>query len=248
MSETRAPRIHPALLVEGLGHAYGGHPSLDDIGFVVQPGGFTSLLGLNGAGKTTLISCLARLAGPWRGRVQICGVDPVVWPARAMARIGVVFQEPTLDLDMTIARNLRYHAALHGLSRRRAETRIAADLASHGLARYADRKVRGLSFGIRRRAEVARALLHRPSLVLMDEAASGLDVPSRKALGINLRRRCRREGLAVLWATHADDEVRVSDGLVVLHEGRQLAAGKVGDVIEQTGRGSLRAAFSALTS
>ncbi len=248
MNEKRAPRINPALLVEGLGHAYGGHPSLDDIGFVVQPGGFTALLGLNGAGKTTLISCLIRLAGPWRGRVRICGVDPIVWPARAMAKIGVVFQEPTLDLDMTMAQNLGHHAALHGLSRAFAKARVEADLVSHGLARYADRKVRDLSFGIRRRAEVARALLHRPSLVMMDEATAGLDVPSRRALGNNLRRMCRHDGLAVLWATHAVDEVHVSHRLVVLHEGRQLATGKVGDVIKRTGRGSLRAAFSALTS
>ena len=142
--------------------------------------------------------------------------------------MGVVFQQPTLDLDLTVAQNLRYFAGLHG-SARDAERRIAVELERLDLSERRGDKVRRLS-GYRRRVEVARALLHRPALLLLDEPTVGLDVPTRRSLVEHVHALARDDGIAVLWATHLIDEIAPDDEVIVLHRGRIRAAGSVGDV------------------
>ncbi len=217
------------------------------VSFTLHPGAFTVLLGLNGAGKTTLFSLATHLYDHRSGAIRIFGAEIKERPSDALARIGVVFQQPTLDLDLTVAQNLHYHAALHGMSRRLAGERILREVERVGLSDRLPHKVRQLSGGQRRRVEIARALLHQPSLLLLDEPTVGLDIASRQFLLDHVRRLCREEGLAVLWATHLIDEVDAAGRVIVLHQGRILAQGVVGEVIATAGATSMRAAFDALT-
>lgn len=235
-----------ALSVERLSHAYGARQALNDVTFSIEPATFTVLLGLNGAGKSTLFSLVTRLYGTQRGAIRIFGHDVARVPGEALRLIGVVFQPRTLDLDLSVKQNLTYHAALHGIGAREARTRSDHVLARVGLADRADDKVRDLSGGQMRRTEIARALLHRPRLLLLDEATVGLDIKSRADLLDHVRGLVAEERVCVLWATHLIDEVAATDDVIVLHEGRLLAHGAVSRVVADTKTPDIRAAFAAL--
>ena len=241
------PHQAPALIVEDVAFAYGRRRALDGVSFTVPRGSFTALLGPNGAGKTTLFSLIMRLLELQRGRIAVCGLDVRRDGPRALAPLGIVFQDPTLDLDLTILQNLRYFARLRGLSR--AETRACIDreLARFGLAERAGDRVRDLSGGLRRRVEIARALLHGPELLLLDEPTVGLDVPSRKAI-VDHVHQLTEDGPAVLWATHLIDEVRPADCLVVLHRGKVRAHGPAEAAIKRLGASNLDEVFACLTA
>jgi ABC-2 type transport system ATP-binding protein len=237
-----------ALSIEGLGHAYGKRRVLHDVSFAVRPGEFAVLLGLNGAGKSTLFSLVTRLYAHRQGAIRVFGAEVDAEPAAALARMGIVFQQSTLDLDLSVEQNLRYHAALHGLPRATAEARIAAELDRVGIAERRRDRARALSGGQRRRVEIARALLHEPKLLLLDEPTVGLDVAARQFLLDHVRRLCRERGLAALWATHLIDEAGEESRVIVLHRGRVLAAGAARDVTADAGATSVRAAFDALVA
>ncbi|MGI6246518.1 MAG: ABC transporter ATP-binding protein [Pseudochelatococcus sp.] len=231
------------LRAEGLTHDWGGKRALHDVGFSVEPGRFCALLGPNGAGKSTLFGLLTRLFTPRAGRIVIDGRDLAREPLAALARIGVVFQQSTLDLDLTVRRNLLYFAALHGLAGREAEARVTAALERLGMAERAGERAGALNGGHRRRMEIARALIHRPSVLLLDEPTVGLDAASRRAITDHVHALARDGGLTVLWATHLVDEVAAGDRLVILHRGRILADGEAGEI----GGRDLTARFLALT-
>jgi ABC-2 type transport system ATP-binding protein len=236
-----------ALAVERLSHSFGRRKALDDVSFTVDPGSFTVLLGPNGAGKTTLFSLVTRLYNNCAGSICIYGYDVRRRPAEALARIGAIFQQRTLDLDLTVADNLRYHAALHGMSRRDARERIGTELTRAGLIERLNDRVRSLSGGQMRRVEIAGALLHRPRLLLLDEPTVGVDIASRQAIVDHVHRLCQEDRLGVLWATHLDDEVRAGDRVVILHQGRILAHGDVDEVTREVGVNTLREAYGKLT-
>jgi ABC-2 type transport system ATP-binding protein len=219
-----------ALAVTDLSHAFDGKSVLKDVSFEVETGSFTVLLGRNGAGKTTLISIATGLYSCQSGKVRILGHDLRTTPLLALSRLGVVFQSPTLDLDLSIIENLIYHAALHDLSRREARERALGAIERLGLKARARDKVRVLSGGMRRRIEIARALLHKPALLIVDEATAGLDVAARQNLLCSVRDLCRANELSVLWATHMLDEVEASDPVIVLHDGCILARGMTADL------------------
>jgi ABC-2 type transport system ATP-binding protein len=204
------------------------------------------LLGLNGAGKTTLFSLATRLYVQRDGIIRIFGMDIRERASECLQRIGVVFQQPTLDLDLSVEHNLFYHAALHGLSHRETAQRIAAEIERVGLADQRRDKVRRLSGGQRRRVEIARCLLHRPRLLLLDEPTVGLDIASRQFMLDHMRRLCREEGIAALWATHLIDEVGEGAKVVVLHKGEVRAVGAAAQLLGQTRTPSMRAAFESL--
>jgi ABC-2 type transport system ATP-binding protein len=241
------PARMPALSIEGVSHSYGQRCALDDVSFTVAPASFTALLGLNGAGKSTLFSLITRLFGTQAGRIGIFGHDIRAAPGEALRLLGVVFQPRTLDLDLSVMQNLLYHAALHGIARGEARGQGEEVLARLGLADRASSKVRDLSGGQMRRLEIARALLHRPRLLLLDEATVGLDVKARADILDHVRQLVTEQGIGVLWATHLLDEIRPGDNLVVLHQGRVLANGPVPRVIAEAGGHDIHAAFMRLT-
>jgi ABC-2 type transport system ATP-binding protein len=262
MTTTDAPAIEPtlpdassrsgaaersALSIDGVSHSYGARHALTDINFDVAPASFTALLGLNGAGKSTLFSLVTRLFGIQNGRISIFGHDIGLAPGEALRLLGVVFQPRTLDLDLSVTQNLLYHAALHGIARRDARLRSNEVLTRIGLADRAGSKVRDLSGGQMRRLEIARALLHRPRLLLLDEATVGLDVKARADILSHVRQLVTEQGIGVLWATHLFDEITPSDDLVVLHQGRVLAHGEVAHVIAAAGADNVNTAFMRLT-
>jgi ABC-2 type transport system ATP-binding protein len=242
-----APAPAVALAVEGVSYSYGTRQALADVTFSIAPATFAVLLGLNGAGKTTLFSLITRLYGTQRGQISILGHDVARTPGDALRLIGVVFQSRTLDLDLSVMQNLIYHAALHGIGRRAARRRASEMLDQIDLADRAQDKIRNLSGGQMRRVEIARALLHRPRLLVLDEPTVGLDVKSRADILAQMRRLVAREGTCVLWATHLIDEVSADDDVIVLHHGHVLARGPVARVVSDAGATDIRSAFARLT-
>jgi ABC-2 type transport system ATP-binding protein len=235
------------LRVRDLSYAYGKHKALDGISLELRPGRVTALLGPNGAGKTTFFSLITGLFDSRQGEIEIAGQPLRKARSRALAQIGIVFQAQTLDLDLTVEQNLRYFAALRGLARGEARQRITALLDEIGLAEKAGAKVRTLSGGQRRRVEVARALLDRPALLLLDEPSTGLDIATRRWLVGQIHRLAADDGITVLMATHLVDEVMPEDDLIVLNKGRIVANGKVDEVVRQQAAANLDEAFTRLT-
>ncbi|PAU75211.1 ABC transporter ATP-binding protein [Halomonas salipaludis] len=237
----------PALEVEGLSFSYSGKPVLQEVGLLLEAGQFTVLLGPNGAGKTTLFSLITRLYDRRVGSIRVGGFELRRDVVAAHARMGVVFQQPTLDLDLSVRQNLTYHAALHGMGPREARRRAEEQLQRVGLGEALKTRVRQLSGGQRRRVEIARGLLHRPRLLLLDEPTVGLDIAARRDLVERVHRLCVEEGVAVLWATHLIDEVYPEDRVVVLDAGRVRASGSVSEVLAASGATSIGEAFDTLT-
>jgi ABC-2 type transport system ATP-binding protein len=237
----------PAVTIDGVSHNYGARRALQDVSFSIAPATFAVLLGLNGAGKSTLFSLILRLYAVQRGRIQVFGHDIGRASSEALRMIGVVFQPRTLDLDLSVIQNLIYHAALHGIGKHESRARANDVLARVALSSRADDKVRTLSGGQVRRVEIARALLHRPRLLVLDEPTVGLDIKSRADILDYVRRLVTEDGVSVLWATHLIDEVSDEDEVIMLHEGRVLALGSVSRMLKAAGAKNIRAAFTRLT-
>ena len=235
------------LSVDQLSKNYGAHAALQDVSFALAPGQFCVLLGPNGAGKSTLFQLLTGVFVPNAGRITVAGFDLQRQTTQALARIGVVFQQQSLDLDLSAEHNLRFHADLHGMSRSLSRQRIAEAAEAMHMSADMGRPVRLLSGGTRRKVELMRALLHRPGLLLMDEATVGLDPKSRQDLLATVRQQVAERGLTVLWATHWVQEADAADRLLVLHRGKLLAQGDRAEVEAALGGESLEQGFIART-
>jgi ABC-2 type transport system ATP-binding protein len=236
------------LQVEDARKSYGSVKALDGVSLALGTGEFVALLGPNGAGKSTLFQLLTGLFVPDGGRIAIDGLDIRRHLVGALARLGVVFQQTTLDLDLTVAANLRFHARLHGLDHRRAAARIGEELERVGLAGEGDHLCRTLSGGNRRKVELARALVHEPKVLIMDEPTVGLDPASRRSLLEHVRTLCREREIGVLWATHLVDEAEAATRVLVLHRGRLVAEGRPAELVGKTGQATLANAFIELTA
>ncbi|MBT5192943.1 MAG: ATP-binding cassette domain-containing protein, partial [Rhodospirillaceae bacterium] len=232
------------LEVSGLSYEYAQGFALKDVALTIRAGEILMLLGPNGAGKTTLFSLITRLYDTRQGSVTVLGHELRRQPEQALAAMGVVFQQPTLDLDLTVMQNLLYHAALHGVPGRIARQRAAEELGRLDMAERGGEKVRRLNGGHRRRVEIARALLHRPRLLLLDEPTVGLDVPTRMAIVDHVHSLARDDGIAVLWATHLIDEIADDDKVVVLHQGTVRATGSTDEIVATAGGDDLLDAFT----
>lgn len=234
-----------ALSVDGVSHRFGAKMALEDVSLTVATGSFTTLLGVNGAGKTTLFNLITRLYGARVGEIQVCGHDLRRYPRQALAHMGTVFQSPSLDRALTVRQNLYYHGALHGLGPAATLAAGRAMLDRLGIADLLDRRVATLSGGQARRVEIARALLHRPTLLLCDEATVGLDVKARQDIVAYLHAETAAGRLGVLWATHLTEEVALDDPVVILHQGQVKARGYARMLAPD---GDLAAAFLTLTA
>jgi ABC-2 type transport system ATP-binding protein len=242
-----AAALPAALDVAGVTHFYGKRKALDNVSFTVAPGTFTVLLGLNGAGKSTLFSLITRLYVTRTGSIKIFGYDVARQSGEALRRLGVVFQARTLDLELSVTQNLIYHAALHGIGPIEAKRRMVDVLARAGLADRAKEKVRSLSGGYIRRVEIARAFLHHPQLLLLDEPTVGLDIKARADIIAQVRSLVATEGVGVLWTTHLIDEIAPTDSVVILHQGQVLEKGLASEILARTGAADMRAAFVKVT-
>src|ERR1700720_3588703 len=238
------PDKTPALEIDRVSHRYGARVALNDVALTVRPSSFTVLLGLNGAGKSTLFSLITRLFAIRSGRIRILGHDVVDEPAAALSKLGVVFQSRALDAAISVRQNLMYHAALHGIARKRADELIAQVLDRVAMADRSRDRVGNLSIGQMRRVEIARALLHQPRLLLLDEPTVGLDIKARADILDHVRGLSKVEGIGVLWATHLIDEAGAGGDVAVLRRGSVLAHGTVGEVIGRSGGADLRDAFN----
>lgn len=230
----------PAISVEKLSYSYGSRKVLQDLSLTVASGQCAVLLGPNGAGKTTLFSLMTRLLANQMGKISVAGGDG--------SRVGIVFQQSALDIDLTVRQNLSYYAGLHGLSRGETETRIAS-VAQHLTLqdRLAD-KVRDLNGGHRRRVEIARALMAEPAVLLLDEPTVGLDIPTRKSLVAMLHGLSADRKLTILWATHLIDEVWPTDHVLVLSHGKIAAEGSTAALLKSSRVKTFDEAYTALTA
>ena len=234
------------LKVDQISKSYGARKALDGVSLQVGEGEFVALLGPNGAGKTTLFQVLTGLFTADGGSAQIVGHDLAAAPLAALAQLGVVFQQPALDLDLSVVANLQFHADLHGIDRAEARGRIRHWLKRFGLDDRARDKARALSGGNRRKVELARALLTQPRLLLMDEATVGIDPASRAQILTDVKTLCA-QGLGVLWATHLIDEAEAADRVVVMANGRVRFDGSAQELIALNGHAGLADAFLHIT-
>ncbi len=234
------------LNVDAVSKSYGKVNALKALSLSVARGEFVALLGLNGAGKSTLFQLLSGLFVADSGKIQINEQDICANPIPCLAQLGIVFQQPTLDLSMSVRANLLFHGRLHGMGSL-LNQRITEELDRVGLLEQLHVNCGKLSGGNRRRVELARALLHRPSILLMDEATVGLDPASRRMLLDYVHQLCATQGLGVLWTTHLVEEAERADRVIILHQGRKLLEGAPSLLLTQTGEKTLAEAFLKLT-
>jgi ABC-2 type transport system ATP-binding protein len=211
--------------VENLTHRYGDRLALSNVGFEVKKGEIFGLLGPNGGGKSTLFRILSTMMVPTEGRASIAGCDVVRDPAGVRRRVGVVFQSQSLDRALTVDENLRAQGHLHGLKGADLRARMERVTERLGLADRRKDIVETLSGGLRRRVEIAKALLHEPQVLLMDEASTGLDPAARRDLSRNVESLRDKDGVTILLTTHILEEAGRCDRLALLHRGAIVAEG-----------------------
>lgn len=234
---------NPVLTVEQLAYYYGAKQALKDVSFSLSSGQYYALLGPNGAGKSTLFSILCQLLQAPQGSVNVNGINAAKHPRQVLKQIGMVFQQPTLDLDLSVEQNLAYHASLHGLPRALTKQRISEELARFAMSDRRKDKVRSLNGGHRRRVEIARALLHQPSILLLDEATVGLDQSTRDTINEHLRQLCSDSGITILSSTHLIDEVRPADELIVLIQGQMQLQQRSEEAMRELNLDSVQALY-----
>ncbi|MEE9333989.1 MAG: ATP-binding cassette domain-containing protein [Granulosicoccaceae bacterium] len=236
-----------SLSARNINFSFGRKAVLDNVQIDVPNGRFVALLGQNGAGKTTLFSIITGLYAAHGGEIRIGGHDLRKSTQAALGAIGVVFQRPTLDRDLTVRQNLRYFCNLHGISTAEAQERIDASLLSYNLSDLHQRKVTELSGGQQRRIELARSTLHDPNFLLLDEPTVGLDHANRMEFVSNVKALCKERNVGVLWATHLMDEVEDADYVYILHHGKIMFEGGSGNLLEEHGKRSIAELYSHLT-
>ncbi len=248
MTDTTAATTAQDLLnIEDVSKSYGTLEALRGVNLRIGRGELVGLLGPNGAGKSTLFQICSGLFAADKGKVELFGKTFREDPSFILSQLGVVFQSRSLDLDMSVRANLKFHGGMFGYFGRSLRLRIEAVAEMMDIRDLLDRTVRKLSGGNQRRIEIARALLSQPKLLLLDEPSAGLDATARLALVANLRGVVATKGMSILWATHLVDEVADADRIVLLIRGKVSCEGTPDEVIAQSGASDLTGAYVALT-
>jgi ABC-2 type transport system ATP-binding protein len=233
---------------DGLVKRFNGFIAVDGISFAVPEGVVFAFLGPNGAGKTTTIKMLTTVLPPSEGRLTIAGCDPVTQPLAVRRAFGIVFQDPSLDDELTAAENMALHGALYGVTRAERRERSEELVRFVGLWERRNEYVKRFSGGMKRRLEIARALLHRPRILFLDEPTSGLDPQTRNQIWEFIRNLCLEERVTVFFTTHYMEEAeRVADRIAVIDHGHIVAEGTPASLRAETGGRTLEDAFIALT-
>jgi ABC-2 type transport system ATP-binding protein len=235
-----APNSVPAIRVDAVSKRYGRTLALDAVSFEVRDKELFALLGPNGAGKTTLLHILCTILRPDSGVALIGGFDVVKQPLAARRRLGIVFQEPSLDDRLSVRENLDLHGLVFGVPRKLRRQRIEEMLTLVELTDWAERPVRALSSGMKRRLEIARALIHDSRILLLDEPTVGLDAQTRDRIWHYIRRLQAERSITVLVTTHYIEEVEACDRVCVIDHGKLLADGSPEALKRQYGQQLLR--------
>ncbi len=234
--------------VHELTKTFGAVTAVAGVTFDVEPGEIFAFLGPNGAGKTTTIQMLTTLLRPTSGSIAIDGLDPAARPLEVRQRFGIVFQDPSLDQELTARENMDLHGVLYHVPRTVRRERTQALLTLFELWDRRDDRVKTFSGGMKRRLEIARGLLHTPKILFLDEPTLGLDPQSRNQLWTHVKHLNETEGVTVFLTTHYMDEAeRVARRIAVIDHGKIVAQGTPQELKQQTGTDSLEAAFLALT-
>ncbi|HKD22382.1 MAG TPA: ATP-binding cassette domain-containing protein [Rhizomicrobium sp.] len=237
-----------AIEVEHLTKKFGDFEAVKDVSFHVEEGGIFAFLGPNGAGKSTTIKMLTTLLRPTSGTMRVNGHDPLTEPDAARRAFGIVFQDPSLDEDLTAWENLEFHGILYGVPKDVRRKRMDELLALVDLSDRSKSFVRDYSGGMKRRLEIARGLLHHPKIIFLDEPTLGLDPQTRNHLWSYVQRLNAEEGITVFFTTHYMEEAdKVARRIAIIDHGRIVAEGSGAELKEKTGTDSLEAAFLALT-
>lgn len=235
-----------SIVIKNIDFMYRNKPALADLSCTFAPG-FNVLLGPNGAGKSTLLNLLTAQRPIQRGNIHFDGMDIEKVPRQIMRQLGVVFQQSTLDLDLSVFQNLSYFGALHGIKAKIVLERTAPVLAQLGLTERLHDTVRDLNEGHRRRVEIARCMLHQPRYLLLDEATVGLDVDSRKLIIEHIRLLAKQQAMTILWTTHLLDELQEDDPLFLLNCGQLIAQGKCHELLNEHKQNSVFDLYRWLT-
>lgn len=216
-----SPRDRPIMVrAKALSLSYGSRKALDSLSLEIGEGELFALLGPNGSGKSTLLRILATLLLPGGGSAEVAGLNVVTQSAAARRRLGVVFQSPSLDIKLTVSENLRFQGYLYGLSGKSLAMRSEELLTRFGLFDRRSERVETLSGGLKRRVELAKSLLHKPGLLLLDEPSTGLDLAARHSFWNTLTELMEEGGLTVVLATHLMDEADRCGMVALLDEGK----------------------------
>ena len=233
---------------QGLVKKFGDFTAVDHIDFDVAKGEIFAFLGPNGAGKTTTIKMLTTLLRPTSGSVSLDGLDPVTDQTAARKQFGIVFQDPSVDDELTAYENMDFHGVLYGVPRKVRQERIEALLKLFELWDRRKDQVKQFSGGMRRRLEIARSLLHTPKIIFLDEPTLGLDPQPRNQLWTHIKKLNEEEHVTVFLTTHYMEEAeRVAHRIAIIDHGKIIAQGTPGELKAQTGTETLEQAFLALT-
>jgi len=234
--------------VQNLVKKFGEFTAVNDVSFEVQKGEIFAFLGPNGAGKTTTIKMLTTLLRPTSGTLSLDGLDPTAEAHKARQSFGIVFQDPSLDYDLTAWENMELHGVLYHVPRKQRRERTEMLLKLFELWEKKDALVKQYSGGMKRRLEIARGFLHTPKIIFLDEPTLGLDPQSRNQLWTHVKHLNETQGVTVFLTTHYMDEAdRVAQRIAVIDHGKIVAMGSSQELKQQTNTNSLEEAFLALT-
>jgi ABC-2 type transport system ATP-binding protein len=233
------------LELKNVDFSYGKKKVLNNISFSIKEGTFSVLLGLNGAGKSTIFSLITRLQSLSVGELSINNYSIKDY-SNALKDIGIIFQEPTLDLDLTVRQNLYYYGSLKGLDFKQTILTIEDEIKKLELENHLDIQVRKLNGGHRRRVEILRALINKPKLLLLDEPTVGLDLKSRFDILNYGRELVKTNNISILWITHLFDEIEEEDDITVIKTGEIVESGIVKDIVKKYKHENLVETFNYL--